>query len=197
MNAELPGKIETLSDWQLALLTAAQAERMFPNFELFAGVTDSFDASVMRLALDKVWDQLSQRGNCNAEVQLERVEEQTPDVDEYDIYGVYPALDAAVAIAASLEQLIQPSADDALNINLLAEEAIASYLEMIAEPDLSDEELVRYINTHELMLQHQAFLENLIAQLAAIKTPKASIIDELRKLAHNQGVSNIGICVED
>ncbi len=197
MNAEYTSKISSLNEWQLAAYTAAHAERLFPNFELFANVTESKDADVLRMALDKVWDHLCQRGNCNTETQLQRVEEQTPDVEQYDMYGVYPALDAAVTVTAALEQLDHPSPDEALNISLLAEETVASYLEVIAEPTLSDEELVRFINTHELMEQQLGFAENLLDQLTLLNTPKAHVLDELRELARNQGVSNIGICVDD
>lgn len=197
MNAENTSQINTLNDWQLAVFTAAHAERLFPNFALFASVIDSVDADALRIALNKVWDHVCQRGNCNTEAQLLRVEEQTPDVEQYDMYGVYPALDAAVAVAAALEQLDHPSIEEALNINQLVEESIASYLEIIADPSLSDEELVRFINTHELMDQHISFTDELLEQLTALETPKASVLDALRDMACNEGVSHIGICVDE
>lgn len=197
MDSDFSSSIRQFNEWQLATFTAAQAERMFPNFSLFANVTEAADAVVMRTALDQVWEHLCQRGNCNIEAQLLRVEEQTPDVEQFDIYGVYPALDAAVALAATLEQLSHPSVEEAINIYQLSEECIATYLEVSADASLSDEELVRFINTHELMDQQLTFTEELIKQLLGMETPKAAVIDQLRDLAANQGVSNIGICDED
>ncbi len=198
MTPTLKSSLSTFADWQLAAFTAALAERMFPNYALFARVSETGSAEVMRMALDKVWDRLSQRGaRVNFETQMERVEGQIPDVDDHDMYGVYPALDAAVAICAAINQLQQASIDEALNISQLSEECVATYLEIIAEPELSDEELVRFIGTHELMQQELEFRQQLVEHLQAMQKPQASRFDALRELAANQGVSNIGICVDD
>ncbi len=190
--------LQEFDDWQLGVFTTALAERMFPNFALFARVVESGGAEVVRMALDKIWDRLSQRGGkVNFETQLERVDAEVPNVDNFDMYGVYPALDAAVAACAAINQIEAASAEEALNISQLSQECVATYLEVIADPELSDEELVRFINTHELMEQELGFQQQLLEQLQRATGPTASLLDSLRELAENQGVSNIGICDED
>lgn len=196
-DAELISRLQPFADWQLQVFTAAYAERMYPNYALFAQVTDGFDANILRLALDKVWEALAGRAKLNTETQLERIEAQIPDVDDFDMYGVYPALHAAVALCSALYQMNEANVEEAVNVSRLSEECVATYLELVADEEFSDEQLVRFINTHELMEQEQAFGEQLLATLATMQTPQATRIDALRELAKNEGVSNIGICEQE
>ncbi len=197
-SSNLRDQLQTFESWQLAAFTAAQAERMLPNYQLFAQLVEGAgDAEVVRMALDKVWDHLCQRGKANFETQMERVEEQIPNVEDYDMYGVYPALDAVVAVCAAINQVEKATVEEALNISQLSEECVATYLEVIAEADLSDEQLVRFINTHELMEQELDFRQQLIEQLAATNSQQAKVLDSIRELAENEGVSNIGICEQE
>jgi uncharacterized protein YjaG (DUF416 family) len=62
---------------------------------------------------------------------------------------------------------------------------------------LSDEDLVRLINTHELMQAEDGFRDEVIERLQNQKQPSAAFVRELRDLARNEGVSNIGISDED
>lgn len=196
-DAELISRLEAFADWQLQVFTAGYAERMYPNYALFAQVTEGFDAQVLRMALDKVWEALAGRAKLNIDTQLERVEAQIPEVDDFDMYGVYPALHAAVALCSALYQMNEASVEEAVNVSRLSEECVATYLEITADQELSDEQLVRFINTHELMEQERDFSQQLLDTLAAMKTPQATRIDALRELAENEGVSNIGICEQE
>ncbi|WP_207060606.1 YjaG family protein [Motiliproteus sp. SC1-56] len=187
-------RLGQLGSWQLGVFSAAIAERLFPNYALFARLTDTGDAPLMRQALDKVWDRLANRGGkVNFDTQLERVDGQIPDPEAFDMFGVYPALDAAVALYGALNQMVEASAEEAQNLSELALTGVETYLEITADVDLSDEELVRHINTHPLMEQEREFQETLLAKLNAAAKAEAGLVDELRTLAANEGVSNIGI----
>ncbi len=197
VSANQREQLKQMESWQLAAFTAALAERMYPNYQLFARVVEGGgNADVIRMALDKVWDSLCQRGKVNFETQMERVEAQIPSVEDHDMYGVYPALDAAVAVCAAINQAESASVEEALNTSQLSEECVATYLEVIAEAELSDEQLVRFINTHELMEQELDFQRQLLETLTAASTQQATLLDQLRARAANLGVSNIGICNE-
>jgi uncharacterized protein YjaG (DUF416 family) len=69
----------------------------------------------------------------------------------------------------------------------------------ISEGDdqMSDVEILRLINNHDLMVQEDEFQEEVVERLMNIKQLDKTFISELRALAHNQGVSNIGISDED
>ena len=198
MEANQPNpRLKQLEENQLATFCAALSERMLPNYQLFAEVTECGDAKVLRLALDKVWDRLANRcGAVNFETQLEKVDAVTPDPEQFDMYGVYPALDACVALLTTLNQMIEASYQDARQISQLSLQCIETYLEVSADPELSDEELVRYINTHELIELEQQFQDSLIDQLEGANPPPAALLDQIQQQAANNGVSNIGISAD-
>lgn len=195
----LERELETFEPWQLTAFSAALTERMFPNFALFARLVDFGDPARMRLLLDAIWDSLSGTGaRVNFEAQLDQVEANMPDLDEYDMYGAMPALDAMVALNATINCLLEKDRSEAANVGQLSRETVATFIEVTESDDeLSDEDLVRLINTHDLMLAEDSFREEVIERLRGRKQPTATFIQELRTLARNEGVSNIGISDED
>ncbi len=187
--------LKQLNDWQLAAFCAAVSERLLPNYALFSRVAEFGDAQVLRTALDKVWDRLSNRcGSVNFETQMEKVDAVTPEPEDFDMYGVYPALDACVALISTLNQMVEASYQDARQISQLSLQSIETYLEVVADAELSDEELVRFINTHPLIEIEQQFQDKLIEQLLSSAKVNLALLDSIRRDANNDGVSNIGIC---
>lgn len=183
-----------LNDWQLAALCAALSERMFPNFALFARLMEFGDAQQVRRILDGVWDYLGNSGaKMNFEVQLDNVESNMPNLDEYDMYGASPALDAVVALCSTLNTVIASDPGEVINVANMSRESVATFIEMTADDQISDEELVRYINTHELMQQEDDF-QAVILEILQDDISRTDALSELRELAHNDGYSNLGIC---
>ncbi len=182
-----------LKDWQLAAYCAAVSERMFPNFALFARLMEFGDVAKMRQILDAVWDNLSNTGaKMNFEVQLDKVEANMPNLDEFDMYGASPALDAIVALYSSLNTVLSADAGEVLNVANMSRESVATFIEMSADDQISDDELVRFINTHELMQQEDDFHADIL-EIIQDDLPRTAALSELRELAHNDGYSNIGI----
>ncbi|MBP0047159.1 YjaG family protein [Marinobacterium sp. AK62] len=195
----LEPELETFEPWQLTAFSAAMTERMFPNFALFARLVEFGDAAKLRQILDGVWDSLTGRaGKMNFEVQQEAVEANMPDLEEYDMYGALPALDAVVALNATLSCILEKDVSAAASIGQLSRECVATFLEVTEGDDqLSDEELVKLINTHDLMLAEDDFREEVIERVRGQKHPNAEWVASLRELARNEGVSNIGISDDD
>ena len=182
-----------LKDWQLAAYCAAVSERMFPNFALFARLMEFGDVSKMRQILDAVWDHLNNTGaKMNFEVQLDKVEENMPDLDEFDMYGASPALDAVVALFSTLNTVIAADASEVLTVANMSRESVATFIELNADDQISDDELVRFINTHDLMVQEDDFQADIL-EIILDDLPRREALQELRELAHNDGYSNLGI----
>ncbi|MGB0204013.1 MAG: YjaG family protein [Neptuniibacter sp.] len=183
-----------LNDWQLAALCAALSERMFPNFALFSRLMEFGDAQQMRRILDGVWDYLGNSGaKMNFEVQLDKVEANMPDLDEFEMYGASPALDAVVALFSTLNTVIASDASEVVNVANMSRESVATFIEMTADDQMSDDELVRYINTHELMQQEDDF-QAVALEILQDDISRSEALSELREVARNDGYSNIGIC---
>lgn len=183
-----------LNDWQLAALCAALSERMFPNFALFSRLMEFGDAQQMRRILDGVWDYLGNSGaKMNFEVQLDKVEANMPDLDKFEMYGASPALDAVVALFSTLNTVIASDASEVVNVANMSRESVATFIEMTADDQMSDDELVRYINTHELMQQEDDF-QAVALEILQDDLSRSEALSELREVARNDGYSNIGIC---
>lgn len=195
----LEKRLDGLDSWQLVAFSAALSERMFPNYRLFSQLVGFGDHRQLRTILDGVWSQLAGTGaKINAEVQLDNIEANIPDPDEFDMYGAMPAYDAAVALYSTLTCLLEGDLSEAAGVANLSHECVANFIEVTAANDqMSDEELVRFINTHELMMNEDAFLEELLGRLRAQPKPNTAFIGRLRELAENEGVSNIGISGDD
>ncbi|WP_415902397.1 YjaG family protein [Neptuniibacter sp. QD29_5] len=182
-----------LKDWQLAAYCAAVSERMFPNFALFARLMEFGDVSKMRQLLDAVWDHLNNTGaKMNFEVQLDKVEENMPDLDDFDMYGASPALDAVVALFSTLNTVIAADASEVIAVANMSRESVAGFIELNADDQISDDELVKFINTHDLMLQEDDFQADIL-EIIQDDLPRRDALQELRELAHNDGYSNLGI----
>ncbi|CAM3663646.1 YjaG family protein [Parendozoicomonas haliclonae] len=182
--------------WQLTAFCTATAQRSLPNYALFSDVTEFGDTAELTHTLNMLWDFIAgQQSAKNFERLLERLEEQTPDVQQFDMYGVYPALDAIVALTTAVHCAMEPSVDDATCNAKLTLSTIGRFISQIEVPELNGVELHQYIDEHPLMLQHLDFLDEAIRLLSTGK-PNAELKKALRTLAINDGTSELGISLE-
>ena len=93
MAIHLPYK--NLSQWQQVAFCAALLERMLPNYQMFAEHAEFGDYKVLRNQLDLIWQWLDKNSRCkiNYDAQIAKLEEQVPDPDAFDFFGVFPALE--------------------------------------------------------------------------------------------------------
>ena len=189
---ELYAPLRDMQDWQQTAFSAALCERIFPHHALYENLIESNHHIVARTALDQVWKQLSLRGNMNAETQLTKVEAILHNDDD-ESFGAGLAFDALVALMATLHCIESASFEDAASVAHLSRESVAKFVELHADEELSDDELIRQISTHELMVQELTFQADVMKLITSSKTAKASLIDELQTMSQANGVSNIGI----
>lgn len=191
---QLEAQLGKLKPWQLTAFAAALTERMLPNYTLFSRLLEFGNAEQVRRILDGVWEHLAGGASMNFEVQLDHVEDNMPSLDEFDMYGAMPALDAVVALYSTLVCILESDPAEAASIADLSRESVATFIEVNeADPQLSDAELMRFIASHDLMQDEDAFQEELLERLQAQQQANKAFIRDLRELAGNQGVSNLGI----
>ncbi|MCP4790935.1 MAG: YjaG family protein [Gammaproteobacteria bacterium] len=184
-----------MTDWQKTAFAAAVTERIFPHFALYDELLEYNNVAVARNALDKVWDKISARGSCNPESQIAKIEAIVHS-EEDTSFGAGLAFDALVAVMVTLHCLEEASVEDASGVAHLSRESIAKYLELHAEEEFNEEDLIRYISTHELMAQELNFQVEVMQKLQDMRTPKAAQLDAIKAMAQANGVSNIGISLE-
>ncbi|MGB0732472.1 MAG: YjaG family protein [Pontibacterium sp.] len=191
----LNAQLANLEDWQLAAFCVALTERLFPNYALFSRLAEFGNAQQLRQIINGAWDWLGNTGaKMNFETQLDKVEANIPDLEEFPMYGALPANDAVVALFSTLNVILSADAEEAKNVAYLSQECVATFIEVTqADDQISDEDLVRFINTHELMEQEEDFQDTVLDIVRSSKRPNKALLAELRDLAHNDGFSNIGI----
>lgn len=181
----------TYTHWQHLAICAALTERSFPNYELYCEI-EGLQSQPLRKMLNKVWEYL--RGQLksikNIEKQLEALTDQIPDPDTKEHYGVFPAMDTVLALQSCLQAIVDPSIEDSDAIIEMMNERLSEVIELQAGDAQVDRE------SDELWVRHQQFLAEVIA-LVESKRSHADLVKELIPLSSDQGVSQLGICLED
>ena len=189
-------RLKALNLAQKQLFAIALCQRMYPNYQLFSEVCEFGDAKVLDTLLNLLWQkQYDNKLKLNIDIYLERLEENTPEPADYDVYGVYPALDAVVALSSLLGGIQGKIEEDITNISKLSSSTVANYIEAISDVDLDDDALDDFIFSHEVM-EEERDLQNSLLEIIE-NNPKITpeLVKGLRKHIIDAGVSNIGISI--
>ena len=180
-------ELAQLNQWQQLAFCAALCERSFPNYELFCEI-EEIDSKPARKILNKVWEYL--RGQLkslkNMEKQIEHLTDLVPDPDNFEQYGVYPAMDTLLALQSCVQAILDSSIEDAESIQSLMQERLSEVLE------------IQEINKAESELWlRQLDFETSVYALITTQTSHADMVKTLIPLSQDKGVSLLGICLDD
>ncbi|MGM3161742.1 YjaG family protein [Dickeya undicola] len=184
-------RLEKLESWQHVTFMACLCERMYPNYHEFCQQTGFGDAQLYRRMLDLVWETLVVKdAKVNFDSQLEKLEDAIPAADDYDIYGVYPAIDACVALSELLHsRLSGETLEHAVTISETSIRTVAMLEMTQAGREMTDDELkVVPAVEEEWDIQWEIF-----RLLAACEERDIELIKGLRADLREVGMSNIGI----
>ncbi|WKV48791.1 YjaG family protein [Dickeya fangzhongdai] len=184
-------RLEKLESWQHVTFMACLCERMYPNYHEFCQQTGFGDAQLYRRILDLVWETLVVKdAKVNFDSQLEKLEDAIPAADDYDIYGVYPAIDACVALSELLHsRLSGETLEHAITISETSIRTVAMLEMTQAGREMTDEELkVVPAVEEEWDIQWEIF-----RLLADCEERDVELIKGLRADLREAGISNIGI----
>jgi uncharacterized protein YjaG (DUF416 family) len=190
--------VEQLRGWRECVFLLALAERAFPNYALFSDAIGMKGGAKMRRILDQAWEMLQEAESETAiPPMLTRLESLCPDVDAYDAYGVYPAFDFCRLLEEALLSRLNPGKHRATEASQLATRTVMDFIEVSEGDDLDEDGLVRLLDQHELMKVDKAFQRDLVLSVKRQRTPTAAFIEGLKERAANEGVSNLGIALDD
>ena len=195
MRNPIHKRLENLATWQHLTFMACLCERMYPNYHLFCQITEQpQNAKVYHNILNLVWEYLTvKEANINFENQLEKLENIIPDVNDYDFYGVVPALDACEGLAEVLHTIIAgASLEQAVKVSQLSLGTVASYLETEYDRTLSEMEL----KESDLIQQELDVQWQLYRALKEAKRHDVELISDLKNALREEAVSNICIKIE-
>ncbi|WP_454905335.1 YjaG family protein [Aggregatibacter sp.] len=192
MRNPIHKRLENLATWQHLTFMACLCERMYPNYHLFCQITEQpQNAKVYHNILNLVWEYLTvKEANINFENQLEKLENIIPDVNDYDFYGVVPALDACEGLAEVLHTIIAgASLEQAVKVSQLSLGTVADLLVEQNGRELSEVELKETEEIQqELDVQWQIYRTLKEAEKYSIE-----LISDLKNELREVGISNICI----
>ena len=179
--------VRLLEEWQQITLGAALVTRMMPNYALFCDVTGTGSSTVFGNILNLVWEFASgQNAHIDFDKQQDKLEAITPDPEQFDLYGVWPALDAVVALASLLSASERFSSAEISAIATLSHATIIHFLEATGE-GADDPQ-------HPLLLADRQFCRQVQQQLEGTdRRERKNVVKSIRARVSNFEDSNIGL----
>ena len=184
-------RLEKLESWQHVTFMASLCERMYPNYQAFCLETGFGEPQLYRRILDLIWETLVVKdAKVNFDSQLEKLEEAVPSADDYDLYGVYPAIDACIALGELIHsRLSGETLSHAIAVSETSIRTVAMLEMTQAGKEMTDEELkVIPAVEEEWDIQWEIF-----RLLADCEERDLELIKGLRSDLREAAVSNIGI----
>ena len=193
MSIYLP--FEKLSSWQQVAFGSALIERMLPNYLMFAEVTGVDNSKLLRNQLDLVWQWLdkSQKVNINYQAQLTKIEQQIPDPQQFDFFGVFPALDATMAVMSLLQAIQDKDVEGISSVAKLSFNSVSFYVELLIKQEHGIEDVDDKLVYEHPLTQWEKETQNELFDFLKQAPENKNTIKELKALVSAQGVSNLGI----
>ncbi|WP_375751764.1 YjaG family protein [Vibrio sp. HN007] len=185
-------RLEKFEPWQQITFMACLCERMYPNYAMFCEQTEFAESRVYREILDAIWElQTVKTAKINFEKQLEKLEELIPSSEDFEFYGVYPAIDACVGLSTLIHGLLDR---DYLFENMLklSQQSVSTVAQL--EQAETGIEI-----TNENQKENEAVCEEWDVQWAIFRPLREAkerdieLIKDLRNELREEGISNIGV----
>lgn len=198
MNAQKANnfqRIRELTLEQQALLGATVLERMVPNYQLFSEACDFGDYAVVRNSMDLIWERICIRGaKIDLEKLIEKVEPNVPEIDAFDMFGVYPAIDTLTAMISLLTGLMTKDTNELQHVAKISQASVSKYVEYSFDCE-GNEYSNADVREHPLMQCEMLFLSELIDLIETV-SPSSDTAKQLKLFAKEDGITNIGIALD-
>ncbi|MBE2899168.1 DUF416 family protein [Pasteurellaceae bacterium 20609_3] len=194
MRNPIHKRLERFESWQHLAFMTALCERMQPNFALFWQLHGQDYGRVYHNILNLVWEYLTVKGaKINFESQLEKFEDIIPNVNDFDEYGVFPAVDAAQALSELLHALISGE--------MLSQSILVSQISLKTVAELLEAEQDRTLNEQELKASSEIEEEldlqwSVYRALNDAEERDLELLNSLKNELRGSGISNIGIKID-
>jgi uncharacterized protein YjaG (DUF416 family) len=188
-------QIRELDFHHQALLACYLCDRMRPNYDLFHRVTGFGDPKVLTGALDVVWQWLAQGGKANFERWQEKIDEHTPSEHGHDLLGVYPAMEACVAISTLLQGLLDKESKPLLDVAKVSQGSVAHFLELTEGAEMNAADREAMLREHELTEYEIAMQQAMVTFLQLHESVTPELVRQVRGMVADEGISNLGLTV--
>lgn len=196
-------RIRELSIQKQFILGATLVQRMLPNYQLFSETTGFGDTHVLQSALAVMWERIvSRKVVIDFEKQIEKVEPCVPELNDFDMVGVYPAIDTATALISLIQGVEEEDGKYLVDVSKISQASVSKMIEfeLACEMDTTSDEIMienQQIREHPLMQYEMSFLGELLDKIESLGKVDSATVREMRKYAHHDGMTNIALSLED
>jgi len=193
--------LQSLGGWRERAFMLALAERAVPNASLYFENIDTSEVEQgtdLQLLLTEIWQNLVIEPNEDAIIEsLDRVVELRTLSDDSENYGALPTADCLETIEQALLSGVNEDKKRALDASQLSISTITQFIEFSEGEGLDENGLIKLFDKHPLIEREFSFQAELNDLLRAATHPGSEVIKELRELAQDEGLSNLGISLTD
>ncbi len=184
-------RMEKLESWQHLTFMACLCERMYPNYQIFCLQSAFGDPAVYRRILDLLWETLVVKdAKVNFDSQLEKLEDAIPDAEQFDIYGVYPAIDACIALGEAIHSRLS---GETLSHAIAVSEASVRTVAMLEMTQIGEEMTDDQLKELPAVQDEFDIQWEIYRLLAECEERDLELIKGLRADLREAAISNIGI----
>ena len=188
-------RLQRLEPRRQQAFMAALCERLLPNYGLYAATTGEGDPHGLRVILDLVWERLAvKEARIDFDRQAEKLAELEPPAED-DSFGARRALEAVVALSAILDTLRGEASEAVLEVSRASRSGVRAFIELTEGED-DDTRLAALVRDHPLMTDENDFQDAVLEAVEAGPLDREAL-KALRRLGRNDGVSNLGLSVEE
>ncbi|MDN3696442.1 DUF416 family protein [Vibrio clamense] len=188
-------RLEKFEPWQQITFMACLCERMYPNYAMFCDNTKFAEARVYRDVLDSIWEILTVKtAKVNFERQLEKLEELFPSADDFDIYAVYPAMDACQGLSTLLHGLLDREQlfDCMIKLSQQSVLTVAHLEQAQGEDEITNDNQ----KDNEAVCEEWDVQWAIFRPLREAEARDIELIKDLRQELRDEPLSNIGITID-
>jgi uncharacterized protein YjaG (DUF416 family) len=189
-------KLQSLSAWRERAFILSLAERALPNAVLYITSLEADDSEYMPLPeiIEGVWQHLIIEPNEEQIITLlDHVMAYVPETEDSEHYGALPSADCLSLLEQAMLGGLNEEKRRALDASQTSLTTVLQFIDFSEGDDLSENQLIKLYDTHPLVEREFSFQAELNDILRSASHPGEELIAELRALAQDGGVSNIGI----
>lgn len=185
-------RLYKLTNWQRQAFAASLLLRMWPSYTLYSEHSNFGDAQLLFNQLDVFWQRLSNAGlKFNLDVQLEKLESNTPTATDSDVFAVYPALDFCSGMNCLFQSNLDKEANCAVELSRLSENSVIAYIEMLYISENGKRPTQEMVDQDPLFIYENEMQLAIIECLLSNPENKETCL-KLKELVTLEKISNLG-----
>lgn len=167
---------------------------MLPNYVMFCEAEQFGEPKILRNQLDLIWQWLDKknRTKINYDAQLLKLEEQTPDPEAFDSFGIFPAVDVCMALLSLFQHMQDKESEGAESVSRLSENSVSYYCEL-EQMQLTEQEAESVNLEQHPLMQWEIATQNELFDFLANQPENKTTCIQAKAQVLEEGMSNLGI----